>query len=291
MKKLLFLILAFAQMAFADGDYRILVNKKTSTLVVTQGSSSGREEIILASPISLGGDKTPDGTYTVGVKEAHTFSHKFSREKGVRLPVVDCLRLKGSGNPDQEGVCVHQGDITDGSAGCIRCPRWTAMKLFQVVPVGTKVIIGEDNLASTFSRWDKGTIWVKSGVFPSSPNEGVSKALRPLNKNGGGNQAGMNPNYILGDDALVLILGRQCADKGWLERGGVFEKVSPSVKAYVATLPKARSGMRRYYNAQTGKEGFLFDGGDFTLWYSLNQVNDHLLLGLKELAPITGRGK
>lgn len=283
--KILLILLALAQVAIADVDYRIYVNKKTNSLVVTQGSSGGREEIILASPISLGGDKTPDGIYTVGVKEAHTFSHKFSREKGVRLPMVDCLRLRGSGNPDQEGVCIHQGDTGDGSHGCIRCPRWTAMKLFQIIPIGTKVIVGDNNLAATFSRWNKETIWVKAGIWPASPNEGVSKALRPLNKKGGGSQAGMNPTYILGDDALVVILGRQCADKGWFERGEVFEMVSPAVKAFVSTLPKGRSGMRRYYNAQTGKVGFLFDGGDYTLWYSLNQVNDHLvLLGLKELS-------
>ncbi|MCM3761585.1 L,D-transpeptidase [Alkalihalobacillus oceani] len=127
-----------------QGDPFIIINTNTNQLAFIQGG-----EVKEVMPVASGkpGDQTPLGTFTVTVK-AHT---PYYRKKnipgghpnnplGARWIGFDALDtngrvygIHGTNRPELIGRAV--------SAGCIRLRNEAVIKLFDVVPLGTKVHI------------------------------------------------------------------------------------------------------------------------------------------------------
>ena len=261
-------IFVLSQVASAKKvEFAIHITKQSNTLTLMRG-----DEVILTGPISMGKEKTPTGLYRVGAKEPHTFSHQLLEQTGHKFPMSHCLRLEGLDDDAQKkGVCIHQGNTEGISHGCIRCPRWLALKLFQIVPVGTEVLVTWADTEFTTHNHPKGEIWVKKGVWKETPTSAISHLMRPLNN--GVNQGGISPDYPMDLNALALILGRPALDDSMFVKGGQLEGTNEAIVRYLPTVPKGETATIRYTNPETGAEGFLFDGGDYFLWWPMEQVS------------------
>jgi len=99
-------------------------------------------KVILKSKITSGriGHETPRGTFKIIGKERMHISnlypvHEDGTKGGAKMPYM--LRLTNY------GVAIHAGEMVEypDSHGCIRVPYGKAMKLFKIIPIGTKVVI------------------------------------------------------------------------------------------------------------------------------------------------------
>lgn len=120
---------AAAEMPFFTGPLTIIVDKQKHRLAVTSGS------IILRNyEIGLGGDKTPEGTFTITDKVVNPNGHDNGEfgSRGMQLSDSN-YAIHGTNEPDSIGK--------DESLGCIRMNRKDVEELFAMVPMGTKVQI------------------------------------------------------------------------------------------------------------------------------------------------------
>lgn len=120
---------AASEMPFFTGPLTIIVDKQKHRLAVTSGS------IILRNyEIGLGGDKTPEGTFTITDKVVNPNGHDNGEfgSRGMQLSDSN-YAIHGTNEPDSIGK--------DESLGCIRMNRKDVEELFAMVPMGTKVQI------------------------------------------------------------------------------------------------------------------------------------------------------
>lgn len=280
MKNILIALLLFVGAVQAEN--RLVVSKKSNVAALLEN-----EQVTLIAPISIGADNiTPTGRYSVVKMERHTTSRKFSEKLGIEIPMSDCLRLTGLGKGDsrlldQEGVCFHESFTGTASRGCIRADRATADWVYGKAYIGMKIDIVEsfEGALSQFDQFDRTKIELHGNSWKPLPNAEVANVLRRLNQKGGGNKAGRYTEYPIDLNAIAVILGSQLVTKGLTEKGNIFEGINPSVKAFIARLPAKVSGAKRYSTVQSDGTknpevvGYLISGGDFFLWYPLEQIN------------------
>jgi hypothetical protein len=109
----------------------IWVDKETHRLALVSGT------VILRSyPVGLGGDKTPEGEFTITEKVRNP-NGRSDGEFGSRgMTLSDTLyAIHGTNQPSSIGE--------DRSLGCVRMLKEHIEELFDMVPIGTKVIIGK----------------------------------------------------------------------------------------------------------------------------------------------------
>lgn len=265
---IIFMMLISLAKVTAGTDFKIHICKNHNVIVLTR-IIGGLEEVILSSPCSMGKDKTPVGSYTVSGKNKHGYSKKFGSY------MSDALALDGHSDEEvKKGLNIHQGDTADTSHGCIRCPRWTALKLFQIVPEGTEVIIEEEFSGDLLKKYNfkQAMIWVKPGVWKKSTVAGIMQHLNPHPVNPGS----MEPKFDIDLNGLGLIVGKQAAKSGWFNDLQKLGKVDERIKTYTAGLSDGEYGMIRYFDTNKQTVGYLFDGGDYFLWYPIAQVDEAL---------------
>lgn len=106
----------------------IYINKKTQTLTAYEGS-----RVFLISPVSTGKstDPTPNGIFTVGIKEKMHYSNLYDN-----APMPYSVQFFNN-------YFIHGGSLPGypASHGCVRMPNDYAKKLFKWVTPGTPVII------------------------------------------------------------------------------------------------------------------------------------------------------
>lgn len=113
---------------------RIVVDRRAYRLAVISGNT-----IIRTFPVGLGGEKTPDGEFTITEKVRNP-NGKSNGEFGSRgMTLSDTLyAIHGTNEPDSIGQ--------DESKGCIRMGKEDVEELFDLVPLETRVTIGRDLL-------------------------------------------------------------------------------------------------------------------------------------------------
>jgi lipoprotein-anchoring transpeptidase ErfK/SrfK len=113
---------------------RIVVDRRAYRLAVISGNT-----IIRTFPVGLGGEKTPDGEFTI-TEKVRDPNGKSNGEFGSRgMTLSDTLyAIHGTNEPDSIGQ--------DESKGCIRMGKEDVEELFDLVPLETRVTIGRDLL-------------------------------------------------------------------------------------------------------------------------------------------------
>lgn len=114
---------------FFSGPLTIIIDKQKHRLAVTSGS------IILRNyEVGLGGDKTPEGSFSISDKVVHPNGHDNGEfgSRGMQLSDSN-YAIHGTDEPQSIGK--------DESLGCIRMSRKDVEELFAMVPMGTKVQI------------------------------------------------------------------------------------------------------------------------------------------------------
>lgn len=113
---------------------RIVVDRRKYRLAVISGTF-----IIRTFPVGLGGEKTPDGEFVITEKVRNP-NGKENGDFGSRgMTLSDTLyAIHGTNEPDSIGQ--------DKSKGCIRLGKEDVEELFDLVPLDTRVTIGEDLL-------------------------------------------------------------------------------------------------------------------------------------------------
>lgn len=122
---------ASAEMPFFTGPLTILIDKQKHRLAVTSGS------VILRNyEVGLGGDKTPEGSFTLTDKVVNPNGRDNGEfgSRGMQLSDTN-YAIHGTNEPDSIGK--------DESLGCIRMNRADVEELFALVPMGTKVLISK----------------------------------------------------------------------------------------------------------------------------------------------------
>lgn len=122
---------AAAEMPFFSRPLTLVVDKQKHRLAVTSGS------IILRNyEVGLGGDKTPEGSFTLTDKVVNPNGRDNGEfgSRGMQLSDSN-YAIHGTNEPDSIGK--------DESLGCIRMNRKDVEELFDLVPMGTKVLISK----------------------------------------------------------------------------------------------------------------------------------------------------
>ncbi|WP_245237191.1 L,D-transpeptidase [Paenibacillus ihuae] len=135
------------EMPFFTGALSIIVDKQNHRLAVTSGS------VILRNyAVGLGGDKTPEGTFTITDKVVNPNGRDNGEfgSRGMQLSDSN-YAIHGTSEPESIGK--------DESLGCIRMSRKDVEELFALVPRGTKVQISKGVLPEE--------LLVPEGRFPS----------------------------------------------------------------------------------------------------------------------------
>jgi hypothetical protein len=116
---------------FFDRPLTVIVDKQKHRLAVVSGSVMLRNY-----PVGLGGDKTPEGSFTITDKVVNP-NGRDNGEFGSRgLQLSDSnYAIHGTNVPDSVGK--------DESLGCIRMNREDVEELFALIPKGTKVVISK----------------------------------------------------------------------------------------------------------------------------------------------------
>jgi lipoprotein-anchoring transpeptidase ErfK/SrfK len=110
---------------------RILVDKTTHTLALVSG-----ELLIRSYPVGLGGALTPEGEFTITEKVRNPNGRDNGTFGSRGMTLSDTLyAIHGTNQPSSVGK--------DKSLGCIRMLTPDIEELFDIVPKGTKVTIGQ----------------------------------------------------------------------------------------------------------------------------------------------------
>lgn len=120
---------AGTEQALLQEPLRIIVDKNNYRLAVVSGNVMLRNY-----PIGLGGSKTPEGSFVITEKVVNpngSATGEFG-SRGMTLSDTD-YAIHGTNEPDSIGL--------DRSLGCVRMGREDLEELFDLVPIGTEVII------------------------------------------------------------------------------------------------------------------------------------------------------
>ncbi|OPA81141.1 hypothetical protein BVG16_02060 [Paenibacillus selenitireducens] len=117
--------------------FKIVIDKKNHRLAVVSGHILWRNY-----EVGLGGEKTPEGTFTISEKVKNP-NGKSNGEFGSRgMTLSDTLyAIHGTNEPSSMGK--------DESHGCIRMRQQDVEELFDLVPMGTPVVIKKGVLPDT----------------------------------------------------------------------------------------------------------------------------------------------
>ncbi|WP_270180585.1 L,D-transpeptidase [Alkalihalobacillus sp. CinArs1] len=151
------------------GDPYIIVNKKTNQVAFIQ---QGRIEKVLPVATGKSNELTPEGTFTIVVKAVNPYYRKKNiaggdkqNPLGTRWIGFDAedtdgriYGLHGTNKPSSIGKYV--------TAGCVRLHNEEIEKLFEEVPIGTKVLI-------TTSPESFETLAIKVGALSKQKTEGA----------------------------------------------------------------------------------------------------------------------
>lgn len=111
---------------------RILIDKTTHTLALVSGSV-----LIRSYPVGLGGALTPEGEFTITEKVRNPNGRDNGTFGSRGMTLSDTLyAIHGTNQPSSIGK--------DKSLGCIRMLKPDVEELFDMVPKGTKVVIGQN---------------------------------------------------------------------------------------------------------------------------------------------------
>lgn len=262
--------------------YRILVSKNSETLLLIKIDVK-KEEVVLRSPISFGGEKTVVGCYVADIPEELTTAQALSKEKGEPVYMAYCIRYKSG---PVSGVCSHQGDFSENSHGCIRYPRQTSIAIFRKAYAGMVMEVVDDfkGKFANEPKADRDTVWIKSGVWKDEPTKHISDLFRVENPVDGGNKINLNAEAPVTLAIAAMVRGRSVIDSSLYKAGGMFEGLDPQVAAYIAALPYTKSGFVRFLNKEKGTDLFVFVSGDSSIWVSRDSVNKFM----RELAIAHG---
>lgn len=138
---------------------RILVDKTTHTLALVSGN------VLLRSyPVGLGGDRTPEGEFTITEKVRNPNGRDNGTFGSRGMTLSDTLyAIHGTNQPSTIGK--------DKSLGCIRMLKPDVEELFDLVPKGTKVVIGQHLLIPTEPYRSETPMRVPSSTDETNPNK------------------------------------------------------------------------------------------------------------------------
>ncbi|GAA3400810.1 L,D-transpeptidase [Paenibacillus hodogayensis] len=109
----------------------IMVDRKTHTLALVSGST-----LLRSYPVGLGGEKTPKGEFVITEKVRNPNGRDNGTFGSRGMTLSDTLyAIHGTNQPSSIGG--------DKSLGCIRMLKQDVEELFDLVPKGTKVVIGD----------------------------------------------------------------------------------------------------------------------------------------------------
>lgn len=126
-------VLAELDSAFSE-PIEIWVDKSNYRLAVKSG------DVILRNyPVGLGGDRTPEGEFVISEKVRNPNGRSDGDFGSRGMTLSDTLyAIHGTNEPDSIGF--------DESLGCIRMLKEDVEELFDMVPIGTKVVIKNNTL-------------------------------------------------------------------------------------------------------------------------------------------------
>jgi lipoprotein-anchoring transpeptidase ErfK/SrfK len=138
---------------------RILVDKTTHTLALVSGN------VLLRSyPVGLGGDRTPEGEFTITEKVRNPNGRDNGTFGSRGMTLSDTLyAIHGTNQPSSIGK--------DKSLGCIRMLKPDVEELFDMVPKGTKVVIGQNLLIPAETYRSDAPLRVPSSTDETNPNK------------------------------------------------------------------------------------------------------------------------
>lgn len=138
---------------------RILVDKTTHTLALVSGN------VLLRSyPVGLGGERTPEGEFTITEKVRNPNGRDNGTFGSRGMTLSDTLyAIHGTNQPSSIGK--------DKSLGCIRMLKPDVEELFDMVPKGTKVIIGQNLLIPAETYRSESPLRVPSATDETNPNK------------------------------------------------------------------------------------------------------------------------
>lgn len=138
---------------------RILVDKTTHTLALVSGN------VLLRSyPVGLGGDRTPEGEFTITEKVRNPNGRDNGTFGSRGMTLSDTLyAIHGTNQPSSIGK--------DKSLGCIRMLKPDVEELFDIVPKGTKVVIGQNLLIPAETYRSDAPLRVPSSTDETNPNK------------------------------------------------------------------------------------------------------------------------
>ncbi|MFC0213763.1 L,D-transpeptidase [Paenibacillus chartarius] len=166
-----------AQLPPLSEPLRIVVDKKQHRLALLSGN-----RIVRLYPVGLGGDKTPDGEFTISEKVRNP-NNKSNGDFGSRgMTLSDTLyAIHGTNKPSSIGQ--------DESLGCVRMLQADVEELYDMVPHGTKVTIGSGLLPEDAPLSGSGTGSAGGGGNPGN-GKGKPAFRLPLQTNDS------NPNKV-----------------------------------------------------------------------------------------------
>jgi lipoprotein-anchoring transpeptidase ErfK/SrfK len=138
---------------------RILVDKTTHTLALVSGS------VLLRSyPVGLGGERTPEGEFSITEKVRNPNGRDNGTFGSRGMTLSDTLyAIHGTNQPSSIGK--------DKSLGCIRMLKPDVEELFDMVPKGTKVIIGQNLLIPAETYRSETPLRVPSTTDETNPDK------------------------------------------------------------------------------------------------------------------------
>jgi len=139
---------------------RILVDKKRHRLAVVSGNIMVRNY-----KVGLGGKRTPLGTFRISEKVVDPNGSSTGDFGSRGMTLSDTLyAIHGTNEPESIG--------RDKSLGCVRMGKEDVEELFDMVPMGTEVVIGSDILPDELLVPDKeGRYRLKLSPHQDNPNK------------------------------------------------------------------------------------------------------------------------
>ncbi|PYI56469.1 L,D-transpeptidase family protein [Paenibacillus flagellatus] len=138
---------------------RILIDKSTHRLAVVSGN------VLLRSyPVGLGGERTPEGEFTITEKVRNPNGRDNGTFGSRGMTLSDTLyAIHGTNQPSSIGK--------DKSLGCIRMLKPDVEELFDLVPKGTKVVIGASLPIPSDEYRSEAVIRLPAAADETNPNK------------------------------------------------------------------------------------------------------------------------